>query len=331
VSNIENHVELPFMDVPEILPVPVTQPQGPSREPIPIINNDPSYRNIAKVEEIGIKPAGIVNEVLNTPITMTIGDILSLNKPARDELRKRLTRKKIPVIQKALAFIESLSRTELEYWQNFAQENDIRQIIRGENIPQSSDVCTTITSSENNVKPGTVVITDPIVQFLETLPTDQRPPVIVSARDSEHLRAVWPIINNVGPEECLLDGGSQIVSMSREAAEKLDLNWDPDLCIHMQSANKQIEKTLGIARNVPFKFGEITLYLQVHILNTAAYNVLLGRPFDTLTRSGYQNEDDGSMTMTIKCPNTKKRGTFVTHSRGEIPRSIIKETPKDFG
>jgi hypothetical protein len=52
-----------------------------------------------------------------------------------------------------------------------------------------------------------------------------------------------------------------------------------------RECNKSTEQTLELARNVLFIFGYITVYLQVHVMNNAAYKVLLGRPFDTITES----------------------------------------------
>ncbi len=66
---------------------------------------------------------------------------------------------------------------------------------------------------------------------------------------------------------------------------ELRVSWDPGYTINLQSTNKGIERTLGLARNVPFLFGEATVYLQVHIVRDPAYKVLLGRPFDALTES----------------------------------------------
>ena len=63
----------------------------------------------------------------------------------------------------------------------------------------------------------------------------------------------------------------------------LAVSWDPDIKIQVQSANKTVEETLGLAKNVPFIFGDITVYLQVHIFTDPAYKVLLGRPFNVLT------------------------------------------------
>ena len=78
--------------------------------------------------------------------------------------------------------------------------------------------------------------------------------------------------------ESLLDSGSQIILMARNAAKNLEVNWDLDITIEMESANRSVEKTLGLAKNVPFTCGGITVYLQVHIMSSPSYKVLLGQP-----------------------------------------------------
>ena len=62
----------------------------------------------------------------------------------------------------------------------------------------------------------------------------------------------------------------------------------------MQSANREVDKTLGLACNVLILVRDIMLYVQFHIVWNPAYNVLLGRPFDILVKSivwNYSNED----------------------------------------
>src|ERR1700742_1955367 len=322
------HIDLPFRNVPEVLPAPYNAPVTMVKEPIPIVEDERAYKNVSRVEE-GKSVKGVVDKVLNTPLTMTVGDILAMSGSARDELRQRLTRRKVPVESKALALIDGMTETEIQYWQSYLKDNEISDIVSLDDLPRASSTFM-VSVGDSNLENGTIVISDPVVQFLEALPEGQPQPIIIAAKDSQALRAVWPVINNVTNEECLLDGGSQIVSMARDAAERLGLHWDPDICIHMQSANKQIEKTLGLARNVPFRFGDITVYLQVHIINSAAYKVLLGRPFDALTQSGYQNEIDGNMTMTLTCPNSRRRATFITYPRGEIPGYLRQESTKGF-
>ena len=44
----------------------------------------------------------------------------------------------------------------------------------------------------------------------------------------------------------------------------------------MQLANREVDKTLGLARNVPILVRDITLYIQFHIVQNPAYDVLLG-------------------------------------------------------
>jgi len=43
----------------------------------------------------------------------------------------------------------------------------------------------------------------------------------------------------------LLDSGSQIVLMSKEAAISLKISWNPDISINMQSAQGHVEPNLA--------------------------------------------------------------------------------------
>ena len=76
---------------------------------------------------------------------------------------------------------------------------------------------------------------------------------------------------------------------------------------------------LGLAKNVPFIFGDITVYLQVHILMDPAYKVLLGRPFDVLIESVIHNHRDGGQTVIVTDPNTRRRHVLPTDERGRPP------------
>lgn len=86
----------------------------------------------------------------------------------------------------------------------------------------------------------------------------------------------------------------------------------------MQSANGQVEKSVGLSRNAAFRFGELTLHLQVHIIKNPAYKVLLGRPFEVLTGSTIQNGTDDSQTITLTDPNSKKCCVIPTFERGAV-------------
>ena len=98
----------------------------------------------------------------------------------------------------------------------------------------------------------------------------------------------------------------------------------------MQSANRSLEQTLGLAKNVPFVFGTITVYLQVHIMEEPAYKILLGRPFDVVTESLIKNEKDGTQSLTLTDPNTGERCVMNTHERGKPPEILKKAVRLDF-
>ena len=63
-------------------------------------------------------------------------------------------------------------------------------------------------------------------------------------------------------------------------------------------------------------FGDMTVLLQVHVIKDPAYDLLLGRPFDTLMQTNVQNLEDGGMLITLTDPVTKRRVTVPTFVRG---------------
>ena len=194
------------------------------------------------------------------------------------------------------------------------------------NLPEAKN--TIVSQTLQNVqhfREGGIIVGCKVAQYYDTLPKSENARPIVVARASENLRVIYPFINNLRDVETLLDSGSQIVSMAEEVAEMLDITWDPNLKIVMQSANGGFSHTLGMARNVPFKIGDLTFYFQVHVLKDLPYQVLLGRPFDTVSRSMIQNEADGSQTMILTDPNTRKKVAVETYIRG-TPRKILKRS-----
>ena len=98
----------------------------------------------------------------------------------------------------------------------------------------------------------------------------------------------------------------------------LALHYDPTIKLHMMSTNGGVNQSLGLARNVPFVVGDITVYLQVHILHNLAYDILLSWPFDVLTQSIVRNFADESQTIMIIDPNTGCKATILTIPRGSF-------------
>ena len=125
------------------------------------------------------------------------------------------------------------------------------------------------------------------------------------AAESNALCTILPLVDCKEQVEAILDPGCQVVAMSEEVCNMLVLPYDPDVHLNMVSANGRVDQSLGVARNVAFLVGDITVYLQVHILWSPTYDILLGCPFNILTQSVVRNFRNEHQTITIKDPNTR--------------------------
>jgi len=310
---------LPFVEVPAL-----SRPKKvykPITESIPNIEKrEPAYRHRAPIQERG-NASRIVDRLLEAPVQITNEDLLGVSSSVREELKRLISRKRIALEGKA-AMVNAV--------EDVLMEEQVREesAIQVEDLPIAT-YCVLQRDCEGLSK-GSIVVGDPVSQYLSGLEEGEEPRKLYVSTESQSLKALYPLINGVSEEEALLDGGSQIVSMSQAIALKLNLSWDPTVVIHMQSANRQVEKTLGLARNVPFLFGEITVYLQVHIIREPAYKVLLGRPFDALTKSEVKNSKDGAQLVTITDPNTGNKVTLPTYTRGQTPRILKRQTIGSF-
>ena len=90
----------------------------------------------------------------------------------------------------------------------------------------------------------------------------------------------------------------------------------PRIRLNMESANGTFDWSLGLARNVSFVIGDITLYFQVHVIASPSYAILLGQPFDVLTESVIRNFANEDQTITITDPNSGKQCNIPTFPRG---------------
>jgi hypothetical protein len=130
------------------------------------------------------------------------------------------------------------------------------------------------------------------------------------------------VVDNQEQVETIIDSGSQIITMADSVCHELGLIYDPTIQLNMQSANGEINRSLGLARNIPCQIGNITLYLQIHVIRSPAYDILMGRPFDVLTESIVKNYANEDQTITICDPNTGQQATIPTIPRGSARRRM---------
>lgn len=267
-------------------------------------------------------------------VGLPLKSLLKLSPRLRKKAKEALTKVRVPV-NGVFELLDLLNENEtLEAEEGLPPDEVVESIsnvfVQSEAICTNelpfNDRVTVLQQAEGLVPKGALVVGDPVLQYLASLPAGQAPrQIFVSAKDllrvggeSELLRVLYPLINGTAEEESICDGGSQIVSMSQATAMGLGLGWDPTICIFMQSANGQVEKSVGLSKNVAFVFGEVTLYLQVHIIKNPAYKVLLGRPFEVLAGSNIKNGTDGSQLITLTDPNTQKQWVVPTFPRGTV-------------
>jgi hypothetical protein len=122
-------------------------------------------------------------------------------------------------------------------------------------------------------------------------------------------------IQGSNPIESVVDPSSSIIVMSKKVCHMLGSIYDTLVIIDLQSANGGINHSLGLACNIPCEISRIMLYVQIHIIHNTAYDVLLGCPFNVVTKSNMKNWSDESQTITIFNMNSTKVSTVPTFLR----------------
>ena len=331
-SDSENEEETP-VPYKKLVKVNSESPsrEKPSTQPIPRVG-ERAYKLVTKFDDRKIVN-NLVNKTEKSIIEgVTVGELVAMSPEYAKELRKIVSRTRKPMVSQAM--MGSIGQETLPIMDEDPEETDIRYSSRSVEVGELPEADSFFIATEEDVgaELGGMVAGDPVLQYMHFLPPGETPQPLYTATESASLRVVFPTINGGERVECVVDSGSQIVSMALKLAERLGIIWDPDVRIHMQSAGGEMKRSAGLARNVPFLFGDIPVYLQVHIIDQPAYDVLLGRPFDVLTESHVKNTTTGTQTLTIRDPASARRCVIPTHARGvfrmgEKPRRISENAP----
>lgn len=175
---------------------------------------------------------------------------------------------------------------------------------------------------------GILRIADLYEIYLNRLAPGGTPRKLIVVHESHALRTITTAVSErKSAIDCLLDLGSQVVFCLEGVCHALTLTYDPSITLNMQSTNGDIDQTLGLARNVSFCIGNITVHLQVHVLRHAAYDILMSQPFDVLTASIVRNYNNADQTITIHCLNSGQISTVPTLAHG---RPKYQMEPEDF-
>jgi hypothetical protein len=275
--------------------------------PIPPIakKTDPAYRTLPPIYKASIA-SDVYTRALDVQIPITQRELLSLSPEIRTHMREATTTKRVPVIPTDTSKDESQNFLRVEE----EEENE------ADELPFPTFA---ISNMQHRTPPeGSFIIPDPIESYVRSLPPGQEPDPerLISAGESAAVRSVFALVDNNRKKECILDSGCQVITISKAVSHELGIAYDPGFRIRMQSANGEYDMSLGLARNIPFKIGPVTIYVQAHVIDSNAYDVLLGRPFDVLTESVIKNFSNEDQTITIHDPNTGLHVTVPTLARG---------------
>jgi hypothetical protein len=311
--------EHPYANVPDATySAPTQRNFAAPPKPTPAKKAQPAYRNVAPIYDDKIAVSAF-DKIMKSMITLTHGEVFSLSPELRSLAAEAIVPRRRSAIDSSeeqrdvhvLATDDAIARAidDLEPDDAEIPNDDAPREIFINSIQQLSPPPT-----------GATVVPDIYDLYLKSLPEGHTAEPLIVAKESLALRSIFPVVNNQWEVEAILDPGSQIIAMSEDMCLDLALPYDPSVILTMQSANGAVDKSLGLARNVPICIGGITLYVQIHVIRSPAYDILLGRPFDTLTASVIQNYQNEDQTITILDPNSGQRATIPTTPRGRPKR-----------
>ncbi|KAI0257786.1 hypothetical protein BC834DRAFT_839105 [Gloeopeniophorella convolvens] len=264
-----------------------------------------NYSNTAKIYDEQIA-TDVYNRAMNAPITLTQRELLSLSPEVRAQVADATIRRRVAREQSAPNAGTGAMLEEI-----FDEGDALSPQSRSntEHLPAA------YAAAVSNANPP-IIVQDPYEALMHGHEGCSAEHPIIVADEVSSLRSILPLVDGKLHVEAIVDPGCQVIAMSEEVCTALALVYDPTVKLPMKSANGEIDYALGLARNVPFLIGDITLMLQVHIMRSPAYDILLGRPFDVLTESLVKNFANEDQNITIRDPNTGRKATIPTIQRG---------------
>ncbi|KAH7904032.1 hypothetical protein BJ138DRAFT_1019702 [Hygrophoropsis aurantiaca] len=166
----------------------------------------------------------VYQRYLEATVPITLAEMLSLAPEVRSQNRDDVTTKRAPANK--TGEVAAMLQAEVEDVLPFLQESDDE-------------------AEEQRV--GATVIPCPVEMAMRDINASEESRTVHVAKESSALRAIYPVIDNNMRVECVVDAGSQIIAMSEAVCHQLSLSYDPTIILNMQSANGEVDQSLGLA------------------------------------------------------------------------------------
>jgi hypothetical protein len=294
---------------------PTNQNFAAAPKPPPVKKTDPTYKTFPPVYD-GKIVTDVYDHAMAAQVMLTQCELLSLSPEVCAQVREATFARRTAPNKEATKTVNILADDpELPAAINDITDNDSTALM----TTFVNSVCNTTT-----LPPGSLIVPDPYETYLQSLPEGAVLEQLVITKESSALHSIFPLVDHRQHVESIIDPGSQIIAMAEAVCMDLSLICDPTIILNMQSANSEVDKSLRLACNIPMCISEITLYMQIHVIHSPAYDILLGRPFDILTESIVCNFANEDQTITIHNPNSGQCATVPTMPCGRL-HHILKQ------
>ncbi|KAG6869905.1 hypothetical protein C0995_016365, partial [Termitomyces sp. Mi166 len=197
----------PYSGIPEIQ---ITESM-PKNVTTADCRQDGAYKMLApaatKEQEWTIKA---FNTIWDHNITMTVGGALAISQPLQNHFREMVMPKRITNAN--MATISEIPDDGTDDTLPFPGKSPLGM---SANRSNANFLSASITEPK-----GTVGVVDPVEAFYSHWPPEHCASLCI-AKDTDLLRAIMVVIDGKEEVECIVDSGSQIVSMSEEIAHHL--------------------------------------------------------------------------------------------------------------
>ncbi|KDQ09756.1 hypothetical protein BOTBODRAFT_116731 [Botryobasidium botryosum FD-172 SS1] len=139
------------------------------------------------------------------------------------------------------------------------------------------------------------------------------------------LRSIDGVVEGRTVVECVLDQGVMIVVMRKDIWERSGLPLRHDMVLTMENANNSTNRTMGFLPRVRVSFGGMELLLRVQVVDNAPFEILLGRPFFSLTSCETKDFRTGEQHVMLTSPDTGESLRFATREKGRRRRESVEE------
>jgi hypothetical protein len=240
--------------------------------------SDPAYWTATPVYD-GKIANDVYNHAMSTPLMITQCKLLSQSPEVQHQVREATLAKWLPprdtTIEIHTLADDTVIITVINYfdtlpYSGFAYPYD------EEDRPMAT--LANFISQPIIPSPGALVLPDLYETYLKTLPPDQDSNWLIVAKDLSALQSISPLINHNLKVKAIINPGLQIIAMSEDVCMELVLIHDPSIMLNMQSANGDINQSLSLTQNIPLQIGDITLYVQIHIIHNHPSQPTLQHP-----------------------------------------------------